>query len=250
MPFTFSIRFYEELNDLIPPSKRKKIFQHTCFGTPTIKDIIESMGVPHTEVDLILVNSNPVTFTYKPGEGDYVSVYPVFESLDISSVNRLRPEPLRDPRFIADVHLGRLARYLRLMGFDTIYRNNLEDSEIVNISANDKRIVLTRDLQILKSNKVTHGYYVRSANPEVQVKEVIRRFDLKTKVRAFYRCTECNGLIEVKTKDEVKELLQPGTLFHFDEFFQCTGCRRVYWKGSHYVRMMEWMEKVFESLKG
>jgi uncharacterized protein len=249
MPFTFSIRFYEELNDFLPRPKRKKSFQHKSFGSPTIKDIIESIGVPHTEVDLILANSQPVGFSYKPAEGDAISVYPVFESLDISPINKLRPEPLRETRFVADVHLGRTARYLRLLGFDTLYANDLDDDEIINISVLQKRIILTRDLQLLKNGQVTHGYYIRSGQPAEQVVEVIRRFDLAGKTTPFSRCTECNGQIITSSQEDIAHLLLPRTSEEFHEFSRCASCGKIYWRGSHYEQMKLWVEKVLEPFR-
>jgi uncharacterized protein with PIN domain len=199
-------------------------------------------------VDLILVNSQPVDFRYKPAENDYISVYPVFESLDISKVNLLRNEPLRETRFIADVHLGRLARYLRMMGFDTIYRNDLEDHEIITIAESENRIVLTRDLQILKNNRVTHGYFLRSGKPGIQAREVIRRFDLKGKIKPFHRCMECNGPIQKVRKEDIRHLMPPRTRDFYNDFFQCSHCQRIYWKGSHYFEMSQWIEKIITSL--
>ena len=244
-----SIRFYEELNDFLPSHQRKMVICHTCFGSPSIKDIIESMGVPHTEVDLILANSVPVDFSYRPFEEDYISVYPVFESIDISKVNLLRKEPLRVPKFIADVHLGRLARYLRLLGFDTCYRNDLEDDEIVDISVAEKRIVLTRDLQLLKNSRVTHGYYIRNKKPALQAREVMQRFDLADKVQPFHRCTECNGTIEQTAKKDVIHLLPPRTRDFYEDFYQCTDCKKVYWQGSHFKDMSAWIEKTIQEAR-
>ncbi len=239
-----SIRFYEELNDFIPVRKRKRTFPVTLNGKTTLKDLIESQGVPHTEVDLILVNGTPAGFDYSPAEGDLVSVYPVFESIDISPVNRLRPEPLRDTRFILDVLLGKLARKLRMIGFDTLYRNDYQDDEIIRISVAEKRIILTRDLGILKNKLVTHGYFVRSTHPKKQLTEVIHRFDLTGKIRPLSRCIECNGKITRVQKKEIAHLLLPKTKAYFDEFFQCTGCKKIYWEGSHYERMLENVAKL------
>jgi uncharacterized protein with PIN domain len=243
VPTNIKIRFYEELNDFLPRSKRKNTLDHSFFGTPDIKDIIESLGIPHTEVDLILVKGEPAGFDYKPSENDYISVYPVFESIDISGINRLRPKPLREPRFIADVHLGKLARYLRMLGFDTLYENDLEDDMIIRISSEEQRIILTRDLVMLKNGQVTHGYFVRSVRPADQIMEVIRRFDLKSRIRPFERCITCNGLIERIEKDKVKNLLRPKTVAFFNEFYQCAGCEKVYWQGSHFERMNKIIEK-------
>ena len=171
-------RFYEELNDFLFPSKKKTLFSYQFNGTPSIKDVIEGMGVPHTEVDLILVNGISVGFDYHLLHGDHVSVYPVFESLDISPIVLLREKPLRKSTFILDVHLGKLARSLRMLGFDSLYRNDYEDSEIISISVKEKRIILTRDQDILKRRAVTRGYLIRSTSLEEQIHEVLSRFDL------------------------------------------------------------------------
>ncbi|MCH7974911.1 MAG: twitching motility protein PilT, partial [Bacteroidetes bacterium] len=153
-------RFYEELNDFLPGEKRKVPFEHIYIDRTSVKDVIESFGVPHTEIDLILVNGKSVGFDYLISVGDDISVYPVFESLDITDVQYLRPKPLRNPKFIADVHLGKLAHYLRMMGFDVLYKNDFDDDEIVNVSLTEKRAILTKDRGILKRSEVTHGYWI------------------------------------------------------------------------------------------
>jgi uncharacterized protein with PIN domain len=244
MPGTINIRCYEELNDFLPVKKRKTIFSHTFSGNMSVKDIIESLGVPHTEIDLILINGEPVEFYAKPENGDFVSAYPVFESIDISSVSKLRPEPLRNPCFILDVHLGKLAKYLRMLGFDSLYQNNFDDKEIIEISLKEKRIILTRDLGILKNGKVTHGYWVRSQKPKEQVNEVVKRFDLTKQIEPLNRCIECNGNIVKIEKDKIADLLKPKTRKYFHEFFQCTNCKKVYWEGSHYLKMLGKIEMI------
>ncbi len=246
MPFEITIRFYEELNDFLPSRRKKKTFSHLVSGSPTIKDIVESLGVPHTEVDLLLSNGVSVPFDYKPSEGDRIAVYPVFESLDISGLSLLRPESLRETRFVADVHLGKLSRYLRLLGFDTVYRNDLEDTEIINIAETEKRIILTRDIPMLKNGRVTHGYFVHSTIPQEQIREIIRRFDLKNDIRPFKRCMECNGKIETVDKNNVETLLLAGTRRNFNEFYRCSNCAKVYWKGSHFGKM----KKLIDELRG
>jgi uncharacterized protein with PIN domain len=239
MSKTINIRFYEELNDFLPKAKRKTSFSHTFTGNMTVKDVIESLGVPHTEIDLILLNGESVDFKAKPKNGDFISVYPVFESLDVSSLIKLRSEPLRQTKFILDVHLGKLAKYLRMLGFDTLYQNDYEDDKIIEISVNEKRIILTRDIGILKNGKVTHGYWVRSQKPKIQLNEVLERFDLNSQIEPLNRCIECNGQIIRADKEEISALLKPRTRKYFHEFFQCTNCRKVYWEGSHYSKMLE-----------
>ena len=208
---SITLRFYEELNDFLHYSRRKKAFNFILTGKRTIKDIIESLGVPHTEIDLILANQKPVQFDYHPEKDDFISVYPVFEAIDISVINLLRPKPLRETKFVLDVHLGTLARYLRLLGFDTLYRNDLEDEEIINISLNGQRIILTRDLFILKNGKVTHGYFVRGTIPRKQILEIVRRFDLKDQFRPFTLCLECNGRIMKVDKSAIENELRENT---------------------------------------
>jgi len=237
-----SFRFYEELNDFLPESKRKVSFPYEFEGRPSVKDAIEAIGVPHTEVDLILVNGVSVDFSYNLVNGDAVSVYPVFESLDISNVTHLREKPLREPRFILDVHLGKLSKFLRMLGFDTLYENDYDDPDIVRIAADKKRIILTRDVGLLKNGAVTHGCWIRSTGTFEQLREVITRFDLLGVIDPFSRCMECNGLIEAVSKEEILDRLKPNTRRYFDEFYRCSSCGKIYWKGSHYERMKEFVE--------
>lgn len=235
-------RFYEELNDFLPPGKRKKLFQYSFNGNPSVKDAIESLGVPHVEIDLILVNSISVDFSYKLQNDDTVSVYPVFESIDIGPVTHIREKPLRDPKFILDVHLGKLTKYLRLCGFDSYYRTNLNDQEIISLALSDKRIILTRDKELLKNKKVTRGYCIRSQYLDEQMKEIFLRFDLKNQVRLFRLCMECNGILSDVKKDEIIHRLLPGTRQFYQKFKRCPDCDRIYWEGSHYQRMRGYVE--------
>jgi uncharacterized protein with PIN domain len=234
---TITLRFYEELNDFVEPSRKKVPFEITVAPHRTIKDIIESIGVPHTEVDLILANGVSVGFAYRPTNSDKISVYPVFESFDISPVVRLRPSPLRDLRFVADVHLGKLTRYLRLLGFDVLYDNSLDDDEIVDIAKSEGRIVLTSDRGLLKRGDVTHGYCVRSDDADQQLIEVLRRFDCASRTAPFSRCMKCNKSLEEVAKEEVVEQLEPKTRKYYEEFRRCTGCGKIYWKGTHFERL-------------
>lgn len=242
-----NFRLYAELNDLpAVKSKGGREIIYSIKGKTSVKDAIESLGIPHTEVDLILVNGTPVTFAYHLHPGDRISVYPVFESLDIGRVNRLRPAPLREPKFILDVHLGKLARWLRIAGFDTLYRNDYHDDEIIQTALKECRIILTRDLGILKNGKVTHGYFIRETRPESQFSEVIRRFQLASSLAPFSRCVVCNTPLTKVSKKEVSHLLQPLTRKFYDEFRKCPSCGKIYWKGSHYNRMHQRMMKILE----
>jgi uncharacterized protein len=230
-------RFYEELNDFLPLEKRKKLFSYSFNCNPSVKDAIEAIGVPHVEIDLILVNSLPQGFSYKLKNADFISVYPVFESLDISSVTHLREKPLRDLKFVADVHLGKLTRYLRLFGFDTFYGKDFKDQEIINFAISDKRVILTRDIELLKNKKVTRGYWIRSVYPSEQLINVLLYFELKARINPFTRCMECNGVLEDTPKDEIKIRLLPKTRQYYWKFKKCRDCSRIYWNGSHYLSM-------------
>ncbi len=230
-------RFYAELNELLHRGRRNFSFPYSFNLSPSVKDAIEAMGIPHTEVDLILVNSEPVNFSYRLQNGDHVSVYPVFESFDISSVSCLRNRPLRNLKFLADVHLGKLAKYLRICGFDTYYQSNIRDNEIISLALKDNRIILTRDREMLKNKKVTHGHCIRSQRPFEQLKEIFKRFELKNQLLPFSRCIECNCILVDVSKEEISHRLLPGTRLFYHKFKKCTGCNRIYWAGSHYEKM-------------
>ena len=237
-------RFYAELNDFLPPYRRQVTFSSSFQGNPSIKDAVESLGVPHTEIDLILINWVSVDFSHPVEDGDQVSVYPVFEGLDIGSLVRLRPRPLRDPCFVLDTHLGRLATYLRLLGFDSLYRNDYGDEELARISADEKRILLTRDRGLLKRNLVTNGYCVRSSNPRRQIKEVVERFDLVEAAAPFKRCLRCNGLLKAVDKREIAGRLPPNTRQYYQVFYGCTTCSQLYWRGSHYEALQRLIKEI------
>jgi uncharacterized protein with PIN domain len=237
-------RFYEELNDFLPPARRKVEFTHDFDRRASIKDMIESFGVPHPEIDLILVNGESVDFDYIVNDGDRVSVYPVFECLDVSPATRLRARPLRDPRFVVDCNLGRLARYLRLLGFDCVYRNDYSDADVARISQQQHRIVLTRDRRLLLRKIITHGLFVRSVKPRDQVREVLERLDLYRDLRAFTRCTRCNATLERVAKGAVEDRLEPKTRKYYQRFLQCTECGQIYWQGSHHDRAQRLIDEL------
>lgn len=230
---TVELRFYEELNDFLPAEKRKRAFLRSFTGAPSVKDTIEALGVPHCEIDLILVDGRSVGFDHRLTGGERVAVYPTFERLDVSPLIRLRPRPLRESRFVLDVHLGALARHLRLLGFDTVWRNDLDDDAIIDIAAEERRIILTRDRGILKNGRVTHGHWLRSTDPLAQLEEVVRAFDLARQMRPFTRCTRCNGMVRRIRPDEAAGDVPPRILVAGLPLSRCERCGRVYWPGSH-----------------
>jgi len=234
-------RFYAELNDHLPPEQQYKTLEKCFFLPSAVKDMLESFGVPHTEVDLIVANGQSAGFSYLVQNGDRIAVYPMFESLDITAEQRLRPRPLRNPKFVLDVHLGKLAAYLRMLGFDTDYQPSRADAALVQISAEQHRILLTRDRGLLKYAAVTHGYWVRETNSRHQIAEVMHRFDLTRAIRPFTRCMACNGVLERMSKEQAEHLVPDHALELYDEFQHCGQCGRFYWKGSHYDRMRRWI---------
>ncbi|MHC5039137.1 MAG: Mut7-C RNAse domain-containing protein [Planctomycetota bacterium] len=242
-------RFYAELNDFLPADLRGKEIAHAFRFKASVKDMIEGLGVPHTEIDLILANGTSVDFTYAVEDGDRISVYPVFESIDISPIVRVRPNPLREPRFVLDTHLGRLASALRMVGFDALYRNDFRDEVLAQISQEEERILLTRDRGLLKRSRVTHGYWIRGIQVREQLKEVILRFDLERALAPFRRCLRCNGLLQRVPKEAVADRLLPKTKLHFDTFRRCPDCDRVYWRGSHFQRMQRFLDRILQEIR-
>jgi uncharacterized protein with PIN domain len=239
-----TFRFYAQLNDFLPEDQRQVSFGVLFDGRISVKHLVESLGVPHSEIDLIIVNGDSEDFSYLVQNGDVVSVYPLFESIDISTIGRLRPKPFRNARFVLDTHLGQLATYLRLLGFDTLYRNNFGDAELARISSEQRRILLTRDRGLLKRSLVTHGYFVREIDPDLQIREVISRLDLKGAIVPFQRCLKCNGALESIDKEAIIDRLEHDTSSYFDEFRICLSCSQIYWKGSHYERMQRFLDEL------
>ena len=235
-----TFRCYAELNDFLPPERRYTEFFYSFEISGSVKDAIENIGVPHTEIDLILVNGEPAGFHYLVQDGDRISVYPVFEAIDITPLLRLRPQPLRETRFVLDTHLGRLAAYLRMLGFDALYRNDFTDEQLAAVSSRDRRILLTRDRGLLKRSEVTHGYAVRETGPRAQIAEILRRFDLAGSVKPFSRCMSCNAPLE----DAAKEQAPPAVRERYHDFRACPACQRIYWKGSHRRRMSRLIENL------
>jgi uncharacterized protein with PIN domain len=237
------------LNYFLPPSRKGIEFEHRFRGRASVKDLIEALGVPHVEVDLILIGGESVDFSHVVRDGDRISVYPTFKAIDISGVTRVRPEPLDQIRFVLDNHLGKLANHLRMVGFDVLYEKDYTDAELARLSQNERRILLTKDRGLLKRSAVSHGYCVREVDPRRQLIEVIERFDLIESIEPFQRCIRCNGLLEPIPKDAIIERLPPETKKHYDAFHICRDCGRVYWEGPHYQQMEQFVEELIESLR-
>lgn len=242
------IRFYEELNTYLPPENYKRTQTVDCPPACPVGDLIASFGIPLGQVDLVLVNGESVPFEHPLVPRDRVSVYPVFESFDIGPVNRIRKTPLRNIRFVADVHLGRLAKYLRMLGFDTLYENDFTDEVLVYLSASDRRILLSRDRQLMADPAITRGYQIRQTDPRKQLIAVLQRFDLIDQVHPLTRCLRCNGpLIQcdpLRVQQEVLSTIR----FRYRKFKECSGCRKIYWNGDHANRMKRWIRRCIDQI--
>ncbi len=243
-----NVRFYEELNDFLPSHLSKKTLTKEILLPTSVKDLIESFGIPHTEVDLILVNGKSVSFDHKIADQDHVSVYPVFESLDISPIKRLQTKPLRNPCFFTEKYLWKLTRQLRLLGLNVFYDVTLANKEILENIVVNKWILLTRSANQLKHAAITRGYCIRSDQPFQQTVEVIKRFDLRKQLKPFTRCMLCNGNIINASKQEIEKRLESITLSYYHEFSKCADCAKVYWKGSHYFKLQTFVDLVKNSI--
>jgi uncharacterized protein with PIN domain len=236
-----ALRAYASLNDFLAPRLRQRTSYHATEPRATVKDFIERVGIPHVEVDLLIVNGESTGFDRLLDDGDRVAAFPRFFAIDVADLSCVRPAPRR-VAFVLDVHLGRLARYLRLAGLDVRYTNDASDEELAAVSAADGRILLTRDVGLLKRRAVALGYFVRSTMPKTQFVEVLRRFD-PLPLDPFTRCLTCGGELWPVDKQDVLATLPPRTRDSYERFWRCSACRRVFWKGPHYDRLARLLER-------
>jgi uncharacterized protein with PIN domain len=241
-----TFRFYGPLNDFLTPPQRQRRFTHVVPGPVSVKDAIEGLGVPHPEADVVLVNGESRDFGYRLADGDDIAVYPRFRSLDVGGLPRAGGDPPEPVRFVLDVHLRKLSALLRLCGFDAILLE--EDADVAAASARDQRVALTRDVGLLKRSIIRHGYWVRHTDPELQLAEVLERFDLRDWMAPFSRCLECNTPVVLVDAGAVADRLLPHTRERFQEFRQCAGCGRIYWQGSHYDRLAALIQRARERI--
>lgn len=238
-----TFRFYAGLNDFLPPLRRQRDFTADGPDGASVKHRIEALGVPHPEVALILIDDVPASFATPLHGGERVAVYPPFAALPGDGVPALRPPLPAPPCFIADAHLGALARLLRMAGFDTLYRNDYADAEVAAEAAGG-RIVLTRDRDLLMRREVIHGAWLRATDPQAQAAEVAARFDLAGRFRSFSRCLVCNGPLRAVARADVADRLPPRVAAGQTRFTTCDGCRRIYWPGTHWRRMWAIVERL------
>jgi uncharacterized protein len=242
--FSISVRCYAELNDRLPVNRRQRTFPQTCPPHARIEDLLRALAISADAVDLVLVNGVSTGLLHPLSEGDLVSLYPVFESFDIRPVTKVRNGVLRKPSFILDVHLGKLAHLLRMLGFDTLYRNDYTDPLLVALSARESRTLLSKDRALVAQDAVQRGMVIRSQNPRTQLLEVMDRFDLYREAHPFTRCLECNTPLTAVRKELIEEQLPPVVRAQYEEFNRCIECGRVYWKGSHFARMEAYAREI------
>jgi len=232
---TARFKFLPDLNRFLAPNQRTGAVVYTFDAGQSVKHLVEAAGVPHTEVGQIQVNQLPAGFDYLVQEGDCIVVSPPAPGEGL---------PPGGARFILDNHLGRLAAYLRMLGFDGLYRNDLQDEELAQISGAEERILLTRDRRLLMRRTVRYGYCLRSLVTREQVGEVLRRYSLAGEIKPFRRCLRCNAPLEPVSKEAVLDRLEPLTRLYYDEFHRCQACGQIYWKGSHYEHMQTLIEQI------
>jgi uncharacterized protein len=240
-----SFRFYGELNDFLSAARRGQRFVYHLRSIASVKDAIEALGVPHPEVDLILINGAPSPFSALLSDSDDVAVYPAFAALDLGDLERVGTDPPQPIRFALDAHLGKLASFIRLAGFDGVLID--DDAELARTAANEDRVALTRDVVLLKRSIIRYGYWVRNTDPERQLAEVVERFDLVGHMDPFSRCLRCNTRLERVDPEAVAERLLPCTLASFSKFRRCPGCERIYWQGSHHEALRKVLDRLYQS---
>jgi len=240
------ITVHGSLNDFLRDESTGKSLLTAHFElSPSVKDLIESKGIPHTAIFKIVVNSVPESPDYNVTPGDKVEVYP-FEKVASGNFDPIFSSPYA---FIADSHLAKLGRNLRLLGLDTLINEDNDDRETISLSNSEKRMILTRDLNLLQHGSTRYGYWVRSEDPNVQLEEILSRFDLKTHLQPFSRCMSCNGTLEATALDEVRDQVPPKVKEWCDQFHRCSNCGKVYWKGSHYEKLKEKVDRLIEKME-
>ncbi len=245
-PFTVRLNVCGDLDFFLASRTRGGKVERRLGEKTSVKDVIESCGIPHPEIDLIVVNGKAVDFAYALTADAEIELYP--PEIQSSKFREKRLQVFTIREFVADGHLGKLVRDLRLLGIDVVYDPAAEDRQLVAIASRNSRALLTRDRRLLMHAAVKHGYYLRSQNPLEQTIEVLRRFDLGSILSPFSRCLRCNALLEPAEKEKVIDHLEPLTKIYYDQFRRCTGCAQVYWSGSHFTKLQKRLEQIHAKL--
>ena len=240
--FTVRLHFHSDLDFFVHSTRRPGLIERRLTEKTSIKDIIESCGVPHPEVDMIRVAGQMVGFDHTIAQDADIEVFPVGNRETIPTEKHLQASQAR--AFVADGHLGKLTRSLRLLGFDVAYEQKANDRQLLGVMTRENRALLTRDRRLLMHSVVQHGYYPRSQNADEQTIEVVRRFNLVNSVAPFTRCLRCNAQLQDAAKADVLEKLEPLTKIYYNQFRCCPGCGQVYWAGSHFSKLEQWLQKI------
>jgi uncharacterized protein with PIN domain len=247
-PFKVRLLFHGDLNVFLRRKSQDAVIERRLAEKTSIKDVIESCGIPHPEVDLILVDGEAVGFAHTVAEDAKADVFPVaYRDTDYTEK---RLQTFSANRFVADGHLGSLTRNLRLFGFDVAYSKSADDRQLLEIMAAENRALLTRDRRLLMHAIVRHGYYPRSQNSDEQTIEVLRRFDLSDLIAPFTRCLRCNAALQNAAKADVIEKLEPLTKIYYDQFRRCPDCKQIYWPGSHFAKLQKRIEEIRSRIPG
>jgi uncharacterized protein with PIN domain len=234
---TATLRFYAELNDFLPRDRRQRPWTIEFADPAPVRHLIEGCGVPHTEVDLVVRDGHSIDLETLVGPGERIAVYPMFEALDIRRALRLRPKPLRPLRFVADAHIGALSRRLRMLGFDTLWQNDIGDAELVRLASREHRVLLTRDRRLLMRRSVTHGCYIRATSTDAQLAYLVERLQLCSEIAPFSRCLVCNGRMVADEFKTIQDSVPPGVRRTQTRYWRCNECAKVYWRGTHWAAM-------------
>lgn len=241
---TATFRFHGALNYFLPRNQKHKAIPYQFDWKASVKDMIEAIGPPHPEIELVTANGISVDWGYIVQPNDDIHAYPDFDTLDIPNKVQLIPDYPGKPRFILDTHLGRLASYLRMMGFHTLYENDYEDDVLAQISHDEQRIVLTRDVGVLKRGIVVYGYFVRNIDPRLRLHEIAERYDLAPQAEPFSICTRCNGNLHPIDEANLPADIPDNVRETYDIFHQCDDCGQIYWAGSHHQRIAALIDEV------
>jgi uncharacterized protein with PIN domain/sulfur carrier protein ThiS len=242
--FHVSVRCYAELNDFLSPEQRFVTFPLVLPQGISVEALLEEIGITPQVIDLVLVNGNSVGMLHKLAKNDRVTLYPVFESFDIASITKLQNSPLRRPRFILDVHLGKLAHYLRMFGFDTLYQNDYTNYMLCTLSVKEHRILLSKNHTLVKNESITHAHLVKNENSRAQLVEVFELLDLYSLSTPFTRCIDCNSMLQQIDKHSILSRIPQSVIDWCDDYLLCPGCNRIYWKGSHYQHMNKFVQHI------
>ena len=238
----------EELTTLLSRKNRgKKEIDYPLTRRASIKDIIEALHIPHTEISSISQNDTEISFSHIPEAGERLLFHSFYPGTDVTRPTLLRPDPLPTTSFIVDINVGKLAKLLRMSGIDTLYDPQLQEKDIARLAAADRRILLSRNRDLLRRKCILWGHLVRAEQPEKQLAEVMTLFGLHDAIQPFSRCLQCNALLQPVEKSAILHRLEPLTRIYYQKFHVCPGCEQIFWQGSHHKRMEELIKRAHHS---